>query len=202
VSVLALDCSRRGRLVCIVASESGELVSGGVDLAVGSAGGLIGRLATLLDATVTATVVVNGPGSYTGLRAALAAALGLRAARGLAVHTVGALELAAHRGPAGGRVRVVADAGRGGLYTAVYVRAGDGVEEVEPPRRLAAGTPIDTDLPLLSLDPLELAGLVRVDPALALAAAVPTALARPALDHRPPPVVYLSAIGAVAAARV
>ncbi|MFN2451467.1 MAG: tRNA (adenosine(37)-N6)-threonylcarbamoyltransferase complex dimerization subunit type 1 TsaB [Candidatus Dormibacteria bacterium] len=204
MSVIAIDCSRRGRLVCVLATESGGLLAGGSASAPATSAALPLRLAELLGPEVSALVAVNGPGSYTGLRAGLAAALGLAAARGLRVHVVGALEVPALHARRRGPVRVVADAGRGGVYTAVYdATAAETLVELESPRRLTdaelaalAAEPgsegLDGNLPWLSLDPLP---LVRstVDAAAALAAAVPTALARPPIDPRAPPVVYLSA---------
>ncbi|GAC1339342.1 MAG: hypothetical protein NVSMB29_06510 [Candidatus Dormibacteria bacterium] len=147
-------------------------------------------------------MVVNGPGSYTGVRAGLAAALGLGAARRLPTHTLGALELLVHSAAGFGAVRVLADAGRGGLYTAAYSRTTTGVIELEAPRRVAAGALVDDGLPRISLDSLDLARLIVVEPAQALAAAVPAALARPPIDPRAPPVVYLGATGPAATPRV
>ena len=53
---------------------------------------LLGRM---LGAVDTAVVVVTGPGTYTGVRAGMAAALGVAHARGLPLHGVGSLEVVA-----------------------------------------------------------------------------------------------------------
>jgi tRNA threonylcarbamoyl adenosine modification protein YeaZ len=61
-----------------------------------------------------------GPGSYTGLRVGLATALGLCAGDGPRPVAVPTLAAAAHGGGVRGRIAVVAEAGRGGLYVQAF----------------------------------------------------------------------------------
>lgn len=66
-------------------------------------------------------VVVSGPGSFTGLRIALATAKGLAAARGIGVVTVTSLETLAAAFPYAARsVMPLIDARRGEVYGGVY----------------------------------------------------------------------------------
>ncbi|MCL6596019.1 MAG: tRNA (adenosine(37)-N6)-threonylcarbamoyltransferase complex dimerization subunit type 1 TsaB [Firmicutes bacterium] len=94
-----------------------------------------------------------GPGSYTGLRVGIATALGLCAGDGPRPVAVPTLAAAAHGGGVRGRVAVVAEAGRGGLYVQAFEwRRGEpaprargeparlSAEELEPWLR-AAGAP-------------------------------------------------------------
>ena len=58
-------------------------------------------LAELGVSGLEAVVVVTGPGSYTGLRAGMAAGLGLAHALGIPLHGVSSLEVAARSAPDG-----------------------------------------------------------------------------------------------------
>lgn len=72
--------------------------------------------------------VINGPGSYTGLRVGLALARGLALLDGLQVAAISSLELAAVSvDVAEGDVCVVLDAGRGRFYSAGYRKSAGGV---------------------------------------------------------------------------
>ncbi len=76
-----------------------------------------------------------GPGSYTGVRAAIALAPGWQLARGvklLGVSSAEGLAAQARREKILGRVAVVIDAQRGEFYLASYDIAPDGWQEVEP----------------------------------------------------------------------
>ena len=53
---------------------------------------MLGRFLARVDGAV---VVVTGPGTYTGVRAGMAAALGIAHARGLPLHGIGSLEVVA-----------------------------------------------------------------------------------------------------------
>jgi len=88
-------------------------------------------------ADVTALAVGLGPGSYTGIRAALALAQGWHLARGVPVHGAGSVEAIAARAWAAGwrgRTRVVVDAQRRELYVAGFALEDAGWREVEPLR--------------------------------------------------------------------
>ena len=86
---------------------------------------------------VRALAVGLGPGSYTGIRAALALAQGWHLARGVPVHGAGSVEAIAARAWAAGwrgRTRVVVDAQRQELYVAGFTLEEAGWREVEPLR--------------------------------------------------------------------
>ncbi len=125
----------------------------------------------------TAVVVVTGPGTYTGVRAGMAAALGIAQARDVPLHGVGSLEVLACGEPdAVDGDWVATDAGRGALYAARREDA------AQPSRILAAGFD-PAGARVLTSDSLGVVGAVPVDPARALARSVPLALSRPALDR-------------------
>jgi tRNA threonylcarbamoyl adenosine modification protein YeaZ len=177
MSVLGIDTSSRSRMVCVIASREGELIDSEVVRGQPVATSLPRALGRLLTRASGAVVVVTGPGTYTGVRAGMAAALGIAHARGLPLHGIGSLEVVARGDPdsvAGDWI--VADAGREALYVAHAADAAS-ASRVLMADFDAGGARV------LSSDILEIAGLVAVDPALALARAVPLALSRPALDR-------------------
>jgi tRNA threonylcarbamoyladenosine biosynthesis protein TsaB len=177
VSVLAIDTSSRSRVVCVLASPDGEMLDAEVvrgEPVATSLPRILGRFLALVDGAV---VVVTGPGTYTGVRAGMAAALGIAHARGLQLHGIGSLEVVAGaEAPASPDDWVVSDAGRGAIYLA---RAGDAAH----PTRLAISALDPAAARVLSSDLIEIPGLIVLDPALALARAVPLALSRPALER-------------------
>ncbi|MEO8897510.1 MAG: tRNA (adenosine(37)-N6)-threonylcarbamoyltransferase complex dimerization subunit type 1 TsaB [Candidatus Dormibacter sp.] len=144
---------------------------------------LAGAVAELLDDTVEAIVVLTGPGSYSGVRAGMAAALGLASARGVPLHGAGNLlavaALAARAGD-GEAIVAVADAGRGGVYLARFVARLGRPEQVSEVERHDAAT-VESSQPLVATTGIGGLDVRRVDPRSALAAAVPWALARPPL---------------------
>ena len=163
--------------MCVLASPTGDLLDAEVILEQPVAASLPPILGRMLARVDTAVVVVSGPGTYTGVRAGMASALGIAHARQLPLHGVGALEVVASGDPnAGADDWVISDAGRGALYVA---RAGDAAH---PSRVLELGFDAD-GARVLSGDSTGLAGVVLVDPARALAGAVPLALSRAPLDR-------------------
>lgn len=64
--------------------------------------------------------VVNGPGSFTGLRICLSVVKGLSLGLNLKVATAGALEVAAHQVPHDGWICPAMDARRGEIFTCLY----------------------------------------------------------------------------------
>jgi tRNA threonylcarbamoyl adenosine modification protein YeaZ len=179
VSVLAIDTSSRGRAVLIRATADGRLTRAEVrdDLRVGVA--VSQSLASLLDDGIDAVVVVNGPGSYTGVRGGMAAALGVAHARDVPLHCIGALEVIAAAVPEERRPCWIAgDAGRGAVYIARDDGRAGAAQGLAAARRLPVAELALDGMAVFSADALPLAGLVRVDPARALAAAVPLAMAR------------------------
>jgi tRNA threonylcarbamoyladenosine biosynthesis protein TsaB len=197
VSVLAIDTASRSRSSVLRTTADGtilehrEVAGGALDRDLAAA------LAAILTDDVAAVVVLTGPGSYSGVRAGMAAALGVAGARGVPLHGLGNLTALAHAAPAapGTRFSVAADAGRGGVYIAGFERGDALTTQVSPLRRVEAG---DVDGGDGLFAPEAVAGLdaVIVDPVSALATAVPVALASPPLAA-----AGLSATHAVAAAR-
>ncbi len=93
---------------------------------------------TTLDLTpsdLSAVAVVNGPGSYTGLRIGIALAKGLAAARRIPLIGVGTLDVLAVPQPVSTKFRLlcVAQAGRGRIIAGQYVtRKGQWVVDTAP----------------------------------------------------------------------
>jgi tRNA threonylcarbamoyladenosine biosynthesis protein TsaB len=143
---------------------------------------LPGAIGELLDDTTSAIVVLTGPGSYSGVRAGMAAALGVASARRLALHGAGNLFAVAAAMPAGeGEALVaVADAGRGGVYLARFAWHSGRPEQTSAVERhdAAAVEPMQQLVGTTAIAGLDVR---RVEPRRALAAAVPWALARPPL---------------------
>lgn len=178
MTALAIDTSARGRCVCVVASRGGELLRAVVRTDAPLDAVLPEALAELLDAELEAVVVAVGPGSYTGLRAGMAAGLGVSQARELPLHGIGSLAVVASAEEPGdlGLAWVAADAGRGGLWLARAENVA-GAWRTAPPRRVPLQDFDAAGMPILSADALPLAHVHAVDPATALARAVPAALA-------------------------
>lgn len=122
------------------------------------------RTAALSREDIEAIVVGLGPGSYTGIRIAIATAQGWQLARGVKLLGISSVDALAARAQSVGlrdRVGVAIDAQRGEFYLANYDLAGSERRVVEPLRlvprgdieqRLAAGEGIvGPDLPQPSL---------------------------------------------------
>ena len=133
---------------------------------------------------ITHLVVALGPGSYTGVRAGMAAAAGAAHAGSIPLFGVPTLELAPGMAGTAGTVRSVTDAGRGGAYVADY--------RVSPGARPSGlGEPVRVDVTSLTADGVDtvmgfevLDGLTMevVDHAAALAAAARLAVSGEPLD--------------------
>ncbi|MHB1501537.1 MAG: hypothetical protein ACYCYK_10315, partial [Candidatus Dormibacteria bacterium] len=106
---LGLDLSVRGEGVMVLASADGGALDariglGGVASAVGALRELVGQAGPRLKGVYAA----RGPGSYIGVRSALALAIGLAQSRQLPLSLVGSLEVVAHTAdPSGGDLMVV-----------------------------------------------------------------------------------------------
>jgi tRNA threonylcarbamoyladenosine biosynthesis protein TsaB len=201
MTVLAIDTASRRRALCIVAGAHGQVVAAqplpGRDLD----RQLLPALAALLGDDVEAVACVLGPGSYTGLRVGIAAALGVAHARDLPLHGIDALDAVARTAPAdAAEIEAVADAGRGALYVGRYRREGDEFHLTEPARRVEAGEwQPASHWVAVSLDgiPGTLDGSPRAAEALAAAAAA--ALAQPPLPRTGLEPVYLTGSGSAPA---
>jgi len=180
MTVLAIDTSRRGGCMAVLCDDDGEI--------------LLARHATsvseaLADAiaghSLDAVVVAVGPGSYTGVRAGMAAALGIAQARDIPLYGIGSLEVVAHGTPASmaAGIAVVA-AGRGALYAAGFTRLADELWTA-PPRWVAAmAIPVADGDAVAGFEPVTVPGaLMLPEPARALAAAARVALRRPPLER-------------------
>lgn len=178
MSVLAIDTSTRSRTVVVVATPDGRQVRGVVTRDQPPGTSLPRAIASLVPLIELAVVVVTGPGTYTGVRAGMAGALGVAQARDLPLYGIGSLEVAAcwPRAESDGDPWVVADAGRGALYVARSSTA-------SMPRRVAASAFDTGGAGVVSTEALSIDGLLVVDPAHALAHAVVLALSRPPLDR-------------------
>jgi tRNA threonylcarbamoyladenosine biosynthesis protein TsaB len=182
MSVIAIDAASRARAWLLLTDEEGAILEqrdmpgGELDRA------LPALLAALLGSEVTAAVVLTGPGSYTGVRAGMAAALGLAAARNLPLHGLGNMAALAQLAdvPDGVEFSAVSDAGRGGVYVAHFVRRGSLLEQVSPLQRVAVAEAGGRRRVFATA---EIEGLPtqQVDPVRVLASAVPRALALPPL---------------------
>ena len=180
MTVVAIDTSSRRRVVCLLAEPGGALLSSVVDADADVDLALPRALGPMLGGAPTHVVVVTGPGSYTGIRAGMAAALGVAHGRSLPLHGATSVEIVAAAAAGAGATRgwALVAAGRG----AVYVAAFDGPGTMEWSHlQLAAFDPRGD--PVYSADELPLPELLRVDPVDALRCALPAALARPALGR-------------------
>ncbi|WP_170835052.1 tRNA (adenosine(37)-N6)-threonylcarbamoyltransferase complex dimerization subunit type 1 TsaB [Terriglobus roseus] len=77
-------------------------------------------LASVKPAAIDAVAVVNGPGSFTGVRIGLAAAKGLAEALDKPLIAISRLAVLAAQAPASGNVRAWLDAGRGDIFRGLY----------------------------------------------------------------------------------
>jgi tRNA threonylcarbamoyladenosine biosynthesis protein TsaB len=136
---IALECSTAVGSVALRAS-SGELHESRFDCRT-HAKSLVDELAVLLRAagerpdSIARVLVGIGPGSYTGLRVAIATALGLSRGSGASLHAISSYEALAWGELAVGEEGIVlADARAGRLYFAHYLREPHDVEVVAAPR--------------------------------------------------------------------
>jgi tRNA threonylcarbamoyl adenosine modification protein YeaZ len=109
--------------------------------------------------SLTGVVIGNGPGSYTGVRIAIAAAQGIALSRG--VWCVGWSSLAAPNLPAGPNYRVIGDARRQSFYLA-EVKNGRLMPDIETVSPEVARERCCDGSPWLTFDPQVPLGLPRV----------------------------------------
>lgn len=180
MTVLAVDTSSRRRVVCVRTDAAGRLLGAVVEADADVDVALPRALAEMLDGSVTHVVAVTGPGSYTGLRAGLAAALGVAHGRDLPLHGATSMEVVAAAAAAGGAERgwAIVAAGRGAVFAARFSGVETG-EWIHVPLAAfdAAGAAV------YSSEPLPLDGAQRVDTVAGLAGVVRLAVARPALGR-------------------
>ena len=191
MSVLAIDTASRRRLLVVRASRQGEplVARTGASAAIPW---LDRALAELGVSGLEAVVVVTGPGSYTGLRAGMAAGLGLAHALAIPLHGVSSLEVTARAAP-GGEPETLAlvEAGRGGAYAGRFARAEGSLSMLGEAGRVSLAALTVGDPAPMSLDDLNLPDVRLGDPVAALAASVPSALSRPPLELAGLAAIYL-----------
>jgi tRNA threonylcarbamoyladenosine biosynthesis protein TsaB len=204
VLLLALDSAEAACSVALwdLDRPEGEALLGQRGLA--PARGQADRLMELIDALLAdagvsygalALLAVNhGPGSFTGLRSAVAAGRGLALATGLPVLAIGSLEALAATAPSGpGLLLAALDARRGQVYAQAFAR---GLAPLGPPRvvvpELAAaglgGRPlrlVGSGAQLIALT-LPAGGAVTIEPAELDARAVARCAARRLAQGRRP----------------
>jgi len=143
LTAVALETSSRTPSIAVSAGES--LRERALSAQRAHASDLLPALDALLGelgvrpSSIEQVVVGTGPGSYTGLRAGIATALGLARASGAALRGVPSLEALAWGELAPGEAcSVVLDARAGELYFASYRREAGEVTALQAPRVVAA----------------------------------------------------------------
>ena len=140
MTILALEFSSPQRSVAVLRTGNGQVAAeiveaGGRNTA---AFGMIEKVlaeAKIDRGEIEVIAVGLGPGSYTGIRAAIALAQGWQLACGVKLLGVSSVECLAAQAQAEnffGRVNVVIDAQRNEFYLAVYEISADGWREIEP----------------------------------------------------------------------
>ena len=151
MTILALEFSSPQRSVAIVRDRTGQAASVVSEIVETGAGGTraFGMIQSALQEAklergqIEVLAIGLGPGSYTGIRVALAIAQGwLLASRpgGMKVLGISSAECLAAQAQAEnirGRVHVVVDAQRNEFYLATYDLSADGWEEIAPLRILS-----------------------------------------------------------------
>ena len=144
MTILALEFSSERRSVAL--ARAGAVLAEAVEQTGGRSTNAFGLIQNVLaDAKLTreeieAIAVGLGPGSYTGIRAAIAVAQGWQLARGVKLLGVSSAEAIAAQAQAEklfGLVNVVIDAQRGEFYVADWEISAVAVKEVSPLRIVA-----------------------------------------------------------------
>lgn len=146
--VLAVDGSQRDAPLVVLVDSGGELAdSPALEPGVTSVIAAVRDALEVYRHRLAAVVAVSGPGSYMGVRAGLAAALGAAQALALPLSLVGSLEIiAAQTDPREEAVLVLADAGRGGtLGQVLEPKVGAGMQPLWSP--LGAAELLGRELP-------------------------------------------------------
>jgi tRNA threonylcarbamoyladenosine biosynthesis protein TsaB len=149
MTILAFEFSSEQRSVAL--ARDGIVLSGAMEAGgyrVTNAFGLVEKVlaaAQISREEIEVVAVGLGPGSYTGIRAAIAVAQGWQLARGVKLIGVSSAECLAAQAQAEkifGRVNVVIDAQRGEFYLAGWEISEPGRQEISP-LKIVAGTEIE-----------------------------------------------------------
>jgi tRNA threonylcarbamoyladenosine biosynthesis protein TsaB len=140
MTILALEFSSAQRSVAVVRPANPQISAQAVETGAGGTNAfrLIEKILAEAGAgreQIKVLAVGLGPGSYTGIRAAISIAQGWQLARGvklLGVSSVECLVAQAHADKIFGRVNVVIDAQRNEFYLASYNISSSGWTEIEP----------------------------------------------------------------------
>ena len=140
MTILALEFSSPQRSVAVLRTGNGQVAAEAVEAGGRNtmAFGMIEKVlaeAKIERGEIEVIAVGLGPGSYTGIRAAIALAQGWQLARGVKLLGVSSVECLAAQAQAEkffGRVNVVIDAQRNEFYLAAYEISADGWREIEP----------------------------------------------------------------------
>ncbi len=145
MTTLALEFSSDRRSVAL--ARAGAVLSEAVQLTAARATNAFALIETILTETkvareeIEAIAVGLGPGSYTGIRAAIALAQGWQLARGvklIGVSSAAAMVLRAQAEGIFGRVNVIIDAQRGEFYSATWEVTATDCREIAPLKIIAA----------------------------------------------------------------
>lgn len=140
MTILALEFSSARRSVALARGD-GAVLAEAVEQTAGRGTGAFGMIGQVLARTgirreeIGLIAVGLGPGSYTGIRAAIAVAQGWQLARGtqlVGVRSVESLAAAAQAGGLLGRVNLVIDAQRGEFYLATWQISETRRQEISP----------------------------------------------------------------------
>jgi len=149
MTILALEFSSERRSVAL--ARAGAVLAEAVEQTGGrgtNAFGLIEKVLTdakIAREEIEIVTVGLGPGSYTGIRAAIAVAQGWQLARAVKLIGVSSAEAIAAQAQAQkilGRVNVVIDARRGEFYLATWEISATGHSEVSP-LKIVSGTEVE-----------------------------------------------------------
>ena len=142
--ILALDTSTAACTAALFGSDGALLARADEVIGRGHAERLVPLVAGLLDGRQPLEVLVGcGPGSFTGLRVAIAAAHGLAIGWGAALRGMNSLALLAAGAPGSGPVATAVTGGHGELFVQQFTRA-----------------PMQADGDLLNLPPSEAAAII------------------------------------------
>ena len=140
MTILALEFSSPQRSVAVLRTDGAAMTAEAVETG-GHGANAFGMIEQVLAEAkiereqIDALAVGLGPGSYTGIRAAISLAQGWQLARGvklLGVSSADCLAAQARAEKIPGRVSVVIDAQRNEFYLATYEIATDGWREIAP----------------------------------------------------------------------